>query len=72
MSCYGTQWAGHFVDMIQPVSERYGCVRVFTPGGRFISGDCFHLTEDGAKYYAELLADEIDSIFREVAEGLKR
>ena len=30
-------------------------VRVFTDDGMFISQDCRHLTEAGAKYYAKIL-----------------
>ena len=43
----------HYIDMIAPVQNADGSVRVFTPEGKFISQDCRHLTRSGARYYAE-------------------
>lgn len=42
-----------FLDMMAPVLNDEGQVRVFTPGHCFISADCKHLTAAGARYYAE-------------------
>ena len=47
------QWKDHYVDMMSPCMNSDGSVRVFTPSNKYISQDCTHLTEDGAKYYAE-------------------
>lgn len=48
-------WGGHYVDMMAPVQTLDGSIRVFTPNQKFISQDCTHLTEDGAKYYASIM-----------------
>lgn len=48
-------WGEHYVDMMIPVYTLDGCIRVFTPNQKFISQDCTHLTEDGAKYYASIM-----------------
>jgi peptidoglycan/LPS O-acetylase OafA/YrhL len=47
------QRGDHYIDMISPVQNLDGSVRVFTPEGKFISQDCRHLTRSGARYYAE-------------------
>ena len=47
------QRGDHYIDMISPVQNQDGSVRVFTPEGKFISQDCRHLTRSGARYYAE-------------------
>lgn len=44
-----------FIDLIRPVMNRDGKVRVFTDDGKLISQDCMHLTKAGAKFYAELI-----------------
>lgn len=52
-----------FIDLLTPVS-RDGCVRVFTDDAKYISHDCVHLTEFGAKYYAGLLKPEIEKLIK--------
>ena len=47
-------WGDHYVELIEPVLEN-GRVRVFTDDRMFISQDCRHLTEAGARYYAKIL-----------------
>ena len=41
-----------FVDMLVPVQNADGTIRVFTDTHHFISQDCRHLTQQGAIYYA--------------------
>lgn len=45
----------HFIDMITPVQTENGEIRVFTDDNYYISADCTHLTEFGAKYYSRIL-----------------
>lgn len=47
-------WGDHYIDLIEPMITE-GRVRIFTDDNRFISEDCRHLTEAGAKYYAKIL-----------------
>lgn len=49
------EWGEYYIDMLKPVSNNEGLVRIFTPNHKFISQDCRHLTEEGAKYYASLI-----------------
>ena len=42
-----------FLDLTAIVQNEEGKIRVFTPEHRFISADCKHLTEAGARFYAE-------------------
>ncbi len=48
-------WRTHYVNMLKPVTKADGSVRVFTEDNKFISQDCRHLTEAGAKYYSKIL-----------------
>ena len=48
-----SQLKDHYIDMFLPVQNEDGSVRVFTPEGKFISQDCRHLTQSGARYYAK-------------------
>lgn len=45
-------YGDHYIDMIQPVQNEDGSIRVFTDDHYFISQDCRHLTKFGAQYYA--------------------
>lgn len=47
-------WGDHYIDLIEPMITE-GRVRIFTDDNKFISEDCRHLTEAGAKYYARIL-----------------
>ena len=49
------EWGGNYIDMMKPVTNKEGLIRVFTPDHKFISQDCSHLTKAGAKYYSEIL-----------------
>ena len=49
-------WKEHFVNFLDPVLDNTrSTVRVFTPTNRFISQDGYHLTRDGAIYYASVI-----------------
>lgn len=48
------KWGDHYIDLIEPVLVD-GKVRVFSDDNMFLSQDCRHLTEAGAKYYAKIL-----------------
>jgi len=46
-------WGDRSINIIAPAIDKNNTVPVFTPNGKFISPDCIHLTQPGAKYYAE-------------------
>ena len=48
------KWGDHYIELIEPVLVD-GRVRVFSDEKMFLSQDCRHLTEAGAKYYARIL-----------------
>ena len=50
---FGEFYGERFLDMMAPVLTEDGRVRVFTPSHRFISADGKHLTQSGARFYAE-------------------
>lgn len=54
-------WNDHYVDMMSPLMNENGEIRVFTDDKKYISQDCRHLTIQGAKYYARIIYFE--SIF---------
>lgn len=49
------QWGNNYIDMIDLIKNSDGSVPVFTDDNMFISQDCRHLTEAGARYYAKLV-----------------
>ena len=49
-----------FIDMITPVIVSGNSVRVFTDNHKIISQDCIHLTQNGAKMYAEIFKERIE------------
>lgn len=48
-------WGDRLIDFVEPVADDNYNVLVFTPDHKFISQDCRHLTQAGAKFYADLL-----------------
>jgi len=54
-------WNDHYVDMMSPLMNENGEIRVFTDDKKYISQDCRHLTIQGAKYYARII--DFESIF---------
>jgi len=61
------EWQNHYVDLISTVINSENQVPVFTPDNKFISQDCIHFTEAGAKYFANLvpLSQIFDSLKKE-------
>lgn len=57
-----TQWGEYYIDFIQLSSLADGSIRVFTDDNKYISQDCLHLTQDGAKWYAQKI--DWKSIFK--------
>ncbi len=50
-----SKWGDHYIDLIAPIMINDNEVRVFSDDDKFLSQDCRHLTQYGAKYYAEIL-----------------
>ena len=48
-------YGDHYIDLIKPLEENEGSIHVFTDDNKYISQDCEHLTQSGAKYYARIL-----------------
>ena len=48
-------WGDCYVDFMAPIIDGEHTVPVFSDECTFISQDCRHLTQNGAKYYAKLL-----------------
>lgn len=63
------QWKGgwgeeNYVDFLKLSTAEDGKIRVFTDDHKFISQDCRHLTQDGAKWFAKQL--QADDWFRQL------
>lgn len=67
-----TQWGDQYISLIAKIIDADGTVPVFTPACQFISVDCRHLTQAGAKMFALLLADEVDAIVGKARRGASR
>lgn len=52
---YAKIYGKRYLDMMKLVIDKDNKVRVFTPNHSFISEDCYHLTQSGARYYAGLI-----------------
>jgi peptidoglycan/LPS O-acetylase OafA/YrhL len=48
-------WGDNYIDFMGLAMDDSNRIRVFTPEGKFISQDCEHLTEEGARWYASLI-----------------
>ena len=48
-------WGDHYIDFMGMATNDSGRIRVFTPDGKFISQDCIHLTQAGARWYASMI-----------------
>jgi hypothetical protein len=62
------QWGDKFIDLIAYVVDKEGKVPVFTPDHRFISQDCSHLTQDGARYFASLIENDYNFILNKIIQ----
>ena len=49
------EWGEKYIDMLTPVVQKDGTIKVFSDDHKFLSQDCEHLTQGGAKYYAKIL-----------------
>ncbi len=56
------EWGASYISLITPVINEDGKIRIFDGNGKFISQDTVHLTRAGAKFYATILATEIERI----------
>lgn len=52
----------NFIDFMDVTKTEGDSIRLFTDNQKVISFDCKHLTEDGARFYAERL--DLDRIFQ--------
>lgn len=55
-------YGNHYIDMLSPLLDG-NRIRVFTDNNYYISQDCRHLTQQGAKYYSRIL--DLNSIFEQ-------
>lgn len=49
------EYGSHFIDLMMPVMADSARVKVFTDDHKYISQDCRHLTQAGARFYARIL-----------------
>lgn len=61
-----SQWRDRFIDLIARVIDEKNTVPVFTPSDQFISQDCRHFTNAGARYFSELFEQDLGEIFEKV------
>jgi peptidoglycan/LPS O-acetylase OafA/YrhL len=54
-----SEWGKYFIDFIGHAIDKKGKMPVFTPDCKFISQDCWHFTEAGAKYFSEIFDQEL-------------
>lgn len=59
-------WDGRYIDLITPVADKKGNVRIFTSRGKFISQDTVHFTPAGAAFYAHLLETRLRKLIQKV------
>lgn len=50
---FKNEWKENYIDMITCIETKNNVIPIFTDDNKFISQDCHHLTEAGAKYYAQ-------------------
>jgi peptidoglycan/LPS O-acetylase OafA/YrhL len=60
------EWGDRYIDLLGYIIDSDNTVPVFTPDKKFISQDCFHLVEAGARYYARLLEDDKNFILNKI------
>lgn len=63
------KYAERFIDMLTPVRTGTESVRVFSNNNKIISQDTEHLTQNGAKYYAKLLENNISALLESVSKN---
>lgn len=60
-------WGDRYVSLIGKIIDNAGTVPVFTPDRMFISVDCRHFTQAGARMFAGILRDDIERVFDDAA-----
>lgn len=50
-----SEWGDDYIDLMNCIRNDDGTIRLFTDDNVFISYDCHHLSQSGAKYYAKIL-----------------
>ena len=50
-----TEFGSRYLDLIGLIADDEGTVPVFTPDHHFISQDCRHFSECGAKWFSSLI-----------------
>lgn len=58
---WAESWGDHYINLMEMSMDGNGQVKIFTPDSMFMSQDCRHLTQAGAKYMASLI--NFDKIF---------
>jgi len=51
---YRHKYGERYIDMMEPVTDDNNWAKVFTDDKKYISQDCEHLTQSGAKFYARI------------------
>jgi len=49
------RYGDHYIDFLSCIMDKQGTLPAFTPDRKFLSQDCRHLTQSGAKFYATIL-----------------
>lgn len=58
---WSESWGDHYINLMELSLDENGNVKIFTPDKMFMSQDCRHLTQAGAKYMASMI--NFDKIF---------
>lgn len=56
------EWKDRYIDLVAKVVDANKTVPVFTSDEKFISQDCRHFTEPGAKFFATLVQPDLERI----------
>ncbi|MCP9747557.1 acyltransferase [Lacihabitans sp. CS3-21] len=60
------QWGPRYIDLVSMIMDAKGTLPVFTSNCKFISQDCRHLTQNGAKFFAEIISKDENFILKKV------
>jgi peptidoglycan/LPS O-acetylase OafA/YrhL len=58
------QWKDRYIDIMGIVIDNENTMPVFTDDCKFISHDCTHFTQNGAKHFSKLLETKLNLIFQ--------
>ncbi len=56
------EWGNRYIDLIGMIIDKNDTVPIFTKDKKFISQDCRHLTEAGAKFFTYFIDENLQSI----------